>query len=107
MIRSGVAPVLAHPFTLYLEEPQLDRFVGDLLEAGLQGIEGYHGDRSLDDQAPIRALADRHGLVVTGGSDHHGDMVPDRRLPGGKHGIQVPDEALDALKEMNNALRSW
>lgn len=107
MIRSGVVPVLAHPFTLWLEEAALDRFVTDLLESGLQGIEGYHGDRSLEEQDPIRDLARRHGLVVTGGSDYHGDVVPDRRLPGGKFGLVVPDEVLDELKDVVDALRSW
>ena len=107
MISSGVVPVLAHPFTLNLDEEELDRFATDLLDAGLQGIEGYHGDQPLDAQAGVRDLAKRHGLVVTGGSDHHGDMVPDRKLPGGKHGVMVPDEVLDELKDVVNALRSW
>ena len=107
MISSGVVPVLAHPFTLYLSEPELDRFVTDLIEVGLQGVEGFHGDRSLQDQAPIRALCERHGLVATGGSDYHGDMIPDRRLAGGTCGVHVPDSVLDALKDVVNALRSW
>ena len=107
MITSGVVPVLAHPFTLNLDETQLDRFVTDLLEAGLQGIEGYHGDRTADEQAGVRELALRHGLVVTGGSDYHGDMVPDRTLPGGKSGVTVPDSVLDDLRDVVNALLSW
>jgi predicted metal-dependent phosphoesterase TrpH len=107
MTGSGVVPVLAHPFTLFLEEPELDRFVTDLIEAGLQGIEGYHGDLSLDEQQPMRELGKRHALVVTGGSDYHGAMVPDRTLPGGKSGVVVPDEVLDALKDVVSALRSW
>jgi 3',5'-nucleoside bisphosphate phosphatase len=107
MITSGVVPVLAHPHTLQLDEGELDRFVTDLLEAGLQGIEGYHGDRTLEEQQGIRDLAKRHGLVVTGGSDYHGDMVPDRSLPGGKSGITVPDSVLRDLKDVVNALTSW
>jgi predicted metal-dependent phosphoesterase TrpH len=107
MIESGVVPVLAHPFTLWLDDAELDRFVTGLLEAGLQGIEGYHGDLPSAEQQAIRALAERHGLVITGGSDYHGDMVPDRQLPGGKFGVVVPDAVLDALKDVVDALRSW
>jgi predicted metal-dependent phosphoesterase TrpH len=107
MDKSGVVPVLAHPFTLWLDDPELDRFVTDLLELGLEGIEGYHGDLSLAEQEPIRELARRHSLLVTGGSDYHGDMVPGRRLPGGKSGVLVPDEILDRLKDVVDALRSW
>ncbi|MQA99659.1 MAG: PHP domain-containing protein [Actinobacteria bacterium] len=107
MSRSGVVPVLAHPFTLWLDDADLDSFVTDLMESGLQGIEGLHGDLAYEEQESVRELAARHGLVVTGGSDYHGDMVPDRRLPGGKSGVTVPDEVLDALKDVVDALRSW
>jgi 3',5'-nucleoside bisphosphate phosphatase len=107
MSRSGVVPVLAHPFTLWLDDADLDRFVTDLMESGLQGIEGLHGDLTYEEQEAVRELAGRHSLVVTGGSDYHGDMVPDRRLPGGKSGVMVPDEVLDGLKDVVDALRSW
>ena len=62
---------------------------------------------TIEEQEAVRDLAKRHGLVVTGGSDHHGDMVPDRKLPGGKNGVMVPDEVLDNLKDVVSALRSW
>jgi predicted metal-dependent phosphoesterase TrpH len=98
MASAGVVPVLAHPFTLNLEFAELEGLVDELIDAGLAGIEGYHGDRPLQQQEPVRALARRKGLVASGGSDYHGAMVPDRKLPGGKHGVRVPDEVLDELR---------
>ncbi len=98
MASAGVVPVLAHPFTLQLGLDELESLIDELVEAGLAGVEGYHGDQSLEDQAPLRALARDKSLVISGGSDYHGDMVPDRRLPGGKRGVMVPPEALDELK---------
>jgi 3',5'-nucleoside bisphosphate phosphatase len=98
MASAGVVPVLAHPFTLNLELAQLDAFVDELIEAGLAGIEGFHGDWPLEEQAPLRAVAQRKGLVASGGSDYHGDMRPDRALPGGKHGVVVPAEVLGELR---------
>jgi len=98
MVRAAVVPVLAHPFTLNLEPDDLARFTDDLIDAGLQGIEGYHGDWPDAAQEPLRSLGRSKGLVVSGGSDHHGDMRPDRGLPGGKHGVVVPPVVLDELR---------
>lgn len=97
-LRAGAVPVLAHPFTLHLDLAQLEEFLDYLADAGLRGIEGYHGDLSLEDQAPIREISRKKNLVVSGGSDYHGDLVPERKLPGGKNGVEVPDEVLDELR---------
>ena len=99
MAQAGVVPVLAHPFTLNLPIDEIERFVDDLSDAGLKGIEGYHGDWSLDEQAPLRDIGERKGLIVSGGSDYHGDMRPDRSMPGGKCGVTVPDDVLDKLRD--------
>lgn len=104
MLRAGVVPVFAHPFTLNLGLDSIERFVDELVEAGLRGIEGYHGDWPIDEQAPLRALGDRKGLVVTGGSDYHGDMRPDRSMPGGRYGVTVPEGVLDELKSVKKEL---
>ena len=105
MVRSGVVPVLAHPFTLKLPIEQLETFVDDLVAAGLRGIEGYHGDLPDVEQEPFRALGRGKGLVVSGGSDYHGDMRPDRGLPGGKHGVTVPDAVLEELRDAARELQ--
>ena len=98
MLSAGVVPVLAHPFTLHLVYDDLERFVDALIAAGLQGIEGYHGDAPQVEQEPFRDLGRRRGLIVSGGSDYHGDMRPDRGLPGGKHNVVVPPHVLDELR---------
>lgn len=104
MRSAGVVPVLAHPFTLQLSSEEAASFVRELAEAGLVGIEGYHGDQTLEEQKPYRELAETLGLVVSGGSDYHGSMRPDRSLPGGKHGVIVPDEVLDNLEQAREQL---
>jgi predicted metal-dependent phosphoesterase TrpH len=98
MAGAGAVPVLAHPMTMNISMEEIERFADELIEAGLKGIEGYHGDYTFEEQAPLRDLAARRGLIATGGSDYHGDMRPDRKLPGGKAGTVVPAEVLDQLK---------
>jgi hypothetical protein len=105
MIESSVVPVLAHPLTMNVTFDEVERFADELVEAGLKGIEGYHGDWSLEDQAPLRSYADRKGLIASGGSDYHGDMRPDRSLPGGKFGVTVPEEVLDQLNAVAEELK--
>ena len=103
---AGVVPVLAHPFTLNLPFEDLEAFVDELVEAGLKGIEGYHGDLPDTEQEPVRALGRSHGLIVSGGSDYHGDMRPDRGMPGGKHNVVVPEEVLEQLRSKARQLDS-
>jgi predicted metal-dependent phosphoesterase TrpH len=104
MIEARVVPVLAHPLTMNIAFDEVERFADELAEVGLKGIEGYHGDWSLEEQEPLRSYADRRGLIASGGSDYHGDMRPDRALPGGKSGVTVPPEILDQLKAVAEEL---
>jgi 3',5'-nucleoside bisphosphate phosphatase len=105
MVNAGVVPVLAHPLTMNISFEEIERFADELVEAGLRGIEGYHGDWTLEEQAPLRAYADRRGLIASGGSDYHGDMRPDRKLPGGKSGVTVPVEVLGRLRSASAELQ--
>jgi len=104
MLSAGAVPVLAHPFTLFIEPDELESFVDELCDAGLKGIEGYHGDLPVDAQEPFRAIGESRGLVVSGGSDYHGHMRPGRPLPGGAHGVEVPPQALEELRAVAKAL---
>ena len=106
MVSAGVVPVLAHPFTLNLAFEDLERFVDALAEAGLKGIEGWHGDMPEVEQEPYRALGRSRNLIVSGGSDYHGDMRPDRGMPGGKHNVICPPEVLEQLRDAASSLSS-
>jgi 3',5'-nucleoside bisphosphate phosphatase len=105
MLSAGVVPVFAHPFTLNLDSNQLERFTDELVGAGIRGIEGFHGDWTDEEQESLRAVGAARGLIVSGGSDYHGDMRPDRSLPGGKRGIVVPDDALEELRAASKELQ--
>lgn len=104
MVEAKVVPVLAHPFTLALQAEDIERFVRGLANEGLAGIEGYHGDLPEVEQEPYRELGRSLGLVVSGGSDYHGHMRPDRGLPGGKHNVTVPEEVLSELRTVQKEL---
>jgi 3',5'-nucleoside bisphosphate phosphatase len=95
--KAGGVAVLAHPGRLAPAER--DRVVAEALEAGVDGVEVWH---SQHDQALCRslaALAERRGLLATGGSDYHGRHKPDVHLGSGAGGnVDVPGERLAALR---------
>jgi hypothetical protein len=73
ILECGGLPVLAHPIQLrYQNDAQLERVVKDLLDMGLAGIEVIHSDHDANMVEQYTALADRFGLIKTGGSDFHG-----------------------------------
>lgn len=64
----GGVTALAHPGLL-----KKDSLIPDLAGRGLDAIEVYHSDHTLSDESRYLRLAEEHGLVVSGGSDFHGD----------------------------------
>ena len=86
--RSGGVAVLAHPATHWkkIGQGRFNRLFKILLKAGLDGVEASHSDQSEEEETKIIALAEKHDLLVTGGSDFHGEAIaPQRKL--GEKGI--------------------
>lgn len=71
--KAGCVPVLAHPARLPLATAQRPALIQSLQDQGLLGIEVFHPSASRRDVNELYALAKRQGLLVTGGSDFHGD----------------------------------
>lgn len=95
---SGAVAVLAHPYSLDRPPAALDALVGELAAAGLDGIEVAYGRYQPEERAALAALAGRHSLAPSGGSDYHGAYKPDLRLGVGRGDLHVPDEWLAALE---------
>lgn len=97
---SGGVAVLAHPLSLGLDPSELDTELRALVEAGLGGLECYYGRYDPATRADLAALARRHRLVPTGGSDFHGTYKPDLAMGIGTGDLEVPDEVLDELEAL-------
>jgi predicted metal-dependent phosphoesterase TrpH len=65
---AGGKAVLAHP-GIYHD----DALVEAIVHQGLDGIEVYHSDHTPEDEAKYLSLAQRSGLLITAGSDFHGE----------------------------------
>ena len=100
ILEAGGIPVLAHPFTLHLENDALEAFVKQLKDWGLRGIEAYYTEHTPAQTAFYLKLAEKYGLCVTGGSDFHGKNKPEIKLGLGYGNLRVPYRLLERLKEV-------
>ncbi len=89
--QAGGAAVLAHPGYIH----DYSDLVARLVSAGLDGVEIWHPGNNEHVRANLRALAQRYGLIATGGSDYHGEAVkPAIRLGC----FTAPEGAIEALQ---------
>ena len=96
--QAGGLAVLAHPTQNDPELIRLPAVLTELVPAGLDGLEVYYPTHSHKVKKKLRALAGLHDLLLTGGSDYHGDIRPGTSLAGGGN-IFVPPELLVKMKE--------
>jgi predicted metal-dependent phosphoesterase TrpH len=95
---AGGVPVLAHPGLLnYKTENQLDEMIGKLKNVGIQGVEVYYSGHTPDQTRLYAELAQRHGLLMTGGSDFHGAIQPEIEMGSGLGDLIVPYELFEKL----------
>ncbi len=96
---AGGLATVAHPIQLRAENhAHLATVIGNLAEAGMDGIEVWHCDHDEKTSALMLELSKRYNLIPTGGSDYHGRPKPDVILGRGRSNVRVPAEILDRLE---------
>ena len=78
---AGGVPVIAHPHDLDIAE----ELIKDLMNYGLRGIEAYHRKHSPACVEYFSSMAERLGLIVTGGSDFHAPNIMNGQVILGKN----------------------
>lgn len=73
--RCGAVPVLAHPGQLKMGQMTLDTLLEAWQAQGLEGVEVYHSSHQANHIVHLERFARTHGLLVTGGSDFHGEAA--------------------------------
>lgn len=77
---AGGVCVLAHPGMWGDQSSVPDELIERMAAAGMRGLEVEHPDHTPEARERYRALADRLGLIATGGSDCHGTRYEPVRL---------------------------
>ena len=93
----GIAS-LAHPIRVKGDVPaMMQELAGD----GMNAIEAYHSDHSEADTELYLGLAKQYGLMVTGGSDYHGEVKPGVRLGTGAGNLRIPKDLMERLQSFH------
>lgn len=90
ILKTGGVPVFAHPFL-----SKRDDLIPHLVKAGLKGIEVYHSAHDSRVTQYYQKVAQKYHLLITGGSDCHGE-AKDKVLMGK---VKVPVSVLRVLKK--------
>lgn len=96
----GAVPVIAHPMLIRAPWEWLDELVKSLVPHGLAGLEAYHSEHDGRGVRNIVGLADKYGLIVTGGSDFHGAAKPRIAIGKGRGSLIVPEFVLEKLEAL-------
>ena len=98
ILNAGGVPILAHPVLYHMSEEELTELIVPLKAVGLVGIEALYPGYTEMEESMVRRLARKNGLLISGGSDFHGDNKPGLQMGSGYGGLKVPYELLSALR---------
>ena len=97
---SGGIPVLAHlMYYKKLNAAEKEVLVSELKEAGLEGIEAYYNTYTPVEEEYVSSLAKQNALLLTGGTDFHGQNKPHISLFTGQGNMEVPEAILPEFME--------
>lgn len=97
--KAGGIAILAHPILYHLGKEQMNELLEHCCLAGLDGIEATYSTYKPADEREIKSIAKERNLLLSGGSDYHGENKPNIQLGTGLGHLFVPEEYLDKLKK--------
>ena len=96
--KAGGVPVLAHPLLYKMSDTNLENMMVKLRQKGLKAVEVYYSTHSNSDTQHVMAMANRVGLIYSGGSDFHGATKPKIGMGTGMGKLAVPYEILEEIR---------
>ena len=95
---SGGVTAIAHPHTAADDALGFEAAFRRFAELGVDGVECWYPEYPPAQRTAMAAMATRHGLVPTGGSDCHGANKPGIEVGVGRGDLAVPDEVVEMLE---------
>ena len=96
--KAGGKAFLAHLHLTRKTGDELEDYVKQLKSMGLDGIEGYYTDYDEAMESEYRQLAEKYGLLISGGTDFHGANKPHIKLGVGYGNLAIPYSLLEKIK---------
>ena len=100
--KAGGVPVLAHPLLYKMSDTNLENMMVKLRQKGLKAVEVYYSTHSNSETQHVMAMANRVGLIYSGGSDFHGATKPKIDMGTGMGKLAVPYEILEKIRGERN-----
>ncbi len=98
ILAAGGIPVLAHPGLLKCKtSDQFDELLAGLKAMGILGVEVFYPEHTAEQTHLFAQLAQRHNLLLTGGTDFHGAINPEIAIGSGKGNLFVSYELYEKL----------
>ena len=94
---SGGITVLAHPMSLYIGWDRLPDLLKSLKDKGLDGIEAWHPAATVSSCSRLEELGKKLKLLITAGSDFHGETRSDRKLGFTAGGRKIDESFLEGI----------
>ncbi|WP_281432177.1 PHP domain-containing protein [Desulfatitalea alkaliphila] len=97
--QAGGVAVLAHPYLVPGgdRDDTLTPLLRALCDLGLTGIEVHYPEHPPEAVALYLEMARRFDLLVTGGTDFHGELTPDIQMGRGRGGMHIPMALFETL----------
>ena len=96
---AGGIAVLAHPFTIEgINNEEMEQFILHFKDIGIDGVEVFYSGHSAEQTLQLQAIAKKHNLLMTGGTDFHGEQKPKIHIGKGFGEMQVPYELVIKMK---------
>ena len=97
---AGGVAVWAHPLAFRSVSPaRLRHTTRRLKSMGLDALEAFYPDHTPEQESTALRIAEETGLLVSGGSDFHGEITPGIQIGSGNGRLQVRDSDFQALKD--------
>jgi ribonuclease III len=105
---AGGIPVLAHPGLISVEcDDELESLVAALKDAGLMGLEVYYPGHSAKQVVLFEKMCAAYDLLVTGGTDFHGELKPDISMGTGDGSLFVPFHLFESMLARKSHVPGW
>lgn len=98
---AGGIPVFAHPFDV----EDAENLIKEFMHYGLRGVEAYHRKHSPAMVEYYSSIAEKNGLIITGGSDFHAPNPNNGQIIMGKNFIPewIYDKLMKEKKQLDMA----
>lgn len=78
---SGGIPVQAHPLSMYVSWGKLEDKIIEIQGMGVEGLEAWHPGVRVAEAYRLEEIGKKLGMIITAGSDFHGEKIrADRKI---------------------------